>query len=217
MDEVIRIGHSHNIPIVVDAAGEVYPTDKLSSYAKSGADLVAYGAKYFGAVNSSGLLTGRKDLVDLARKHSFIGFESNNLRSIGRPMKVDRQEVIGVYAALQEWITMNHEDRFASYEARVSRLSAKLREIPNIQLSNNPPQGPVQGLLVRLDVDKIGKGPGQVVAELKAGNPSIWVRSPQQSPDSYPTGETGFIIHMPQLKEGGEDIIAERLKEILGS
>jgi L-seryl-tRNA(Ser) seleniumtransferase len=217
LDEVIRIGHAHGIPIIVDAAGQVYPTDLLSSYVKMGADLVAYGAKYFGAVNSGGLLTGRKDLVGIARRHSFIGFEAHDIRSMGRPMKVDRQEVIAVYAALREWLSMNHEDRFASYETRVSNLRAALKEIPNIETANHPARGPVDGVLVRLDIEKLGKTAGEVVEELRASNPSIWVRSPQTRPDEYPPEETGFVIRMPQLKEGGEDAIVERLREILRS
>ncbi len=217
LEEVIRIGHSHNIPIVVDAAGEVYPTDKLSKYVKMGADLVAYGAKYFGAVNSSGLLTGRKDLVDAARSHSFIGFESGDSNAFGRPMKVDRQEVIAVYAALREWLTMNHEDRFAGYEVRVADMREELRGVANIQLSDFPEDGPVEGLLVKLDVAKLGKNAEDVVAELKAGNPSIWVRAPYGRPDYYPPGADSFAVRMHTLREGGEKVIAQRLIEILGS
>jgi len=215
IEEVIRIGQAHNIPVIVDAAGEVYPTDKFGRYVKMGAKLAAYGAKYFGAVNSSGMLVGDKDLVEIARAHSFIGFESSASRSIGRPMKVDRQEVIAVYAALREWLTMNHEDRFASYEVRVARQRAELKDIPNIEMHDFPEQGPTMGLLVRMDTAKVGKTAGEVVAELKTGNPSIWVRSPQQRPDEYPDGENGFIILMHLLKEGGEKVIAERLAGIL--
>ena len=67
IEEVIRIGQAHDIPVIVDAAGEVYPTDKFGRYVKMGAKLAAYGAKYFGAVNSSGMLVGDKDLVEIAR------------------------------------------------------------------------------------------------------------------------------------------------------
>jgi seryl-tRNA(Sec) selenium transferase len=73
IEDVIDIGHSKNIPIIVDAAGQVYPIENLSKYVKMGADLVAYGAKYFGSVNSSGMLTGRKELIEIARTHSLIG------------------------------------------------------------------------------------------------------------------------------------------------
>lgn len=209
LEEVIRIGHSHNIPIIVDAAGQVYPTENLSKYVKMGADLVAYGAKYFGAVNSSGMLTGRKDLVRVARKHSFIGFEAEKIRSFGRPMKLDRQEIIAVYAALREWLTMNHEDRFAAYEQRISFLRQSLRGIPGIQLQDYPDQGPADGLRITVDPAKVGKTAAQVVEELRRGNPSIWVREDVEN--------NSFAVRMPTLKEGGEKTIAERLKQVLKS
>ncbi len=217
IEEVIRVAHSHHIPVIVDAAGQVYPTDLLSKYVQMGADLVAYGAKYFGSVNSSGILTGRADLVDIARKHSFIGFESGGSDSFGRPMKVDRQEVVGVYAALREWLTTNHEDRFEAYEVRIAALKTDLDDIPHIELSRHstPPGGPAEGLLVQLDFQALGKTAIDVVNELRAGNPSIWVRSPNARPDDYPEGQNSFVIRMPTLKEGGEKIIAQRLREIL--
>lgn len=217
IEEVIRVAHSHNVPVIVDAAGQVYPTDLLSKYVKMGADLVAYGAKYFGAVNSSGILTGRGDLVDIARKHSFIGFEAADSDSFGRPMKVDRQEVAGVYAALREWLTTNHEDRFEAYEVRIAALQANLETLPHIELArhSNPPGTPAEGLLVHLDSQTLGKTAIDVVNELKAGNPSIWVRSPNARPDDYPEGQNSFVIRMPTLKEGGEKVIAQRLREIL--
>jgi L-seryl-tRNA(Ser) seleniumtransferase len=217
IEEVIRVAHSHNVPVIVDAAGQVYPTDLLSKYVKMGADLVAYGAKYFGAVNSSGILTGRGELVDIARKHSFIGFEDSESGSFGRPMKVDRQEVVGVYAALREWLTTNHEDRFAIYEERIEGLKRDLGDIPHIELSNHshPPGSPAEGLLVHLDHRSLGKTAIDVVNELRDGNPSIWVRSPNARPDDYPEGQNSFVIRMPTLKEGGEKVIAQRLRDIL--
>lgn len=208
LEQVIDIGHDHDLPIIVDAAGEVYPTDKLSRYAKSGADLVAYGAKYFGSVNSSGILTGRKDLVDIARSHSFIGFEDSPVRSFGRPMKVDRQEVVAVYGALREWLTMNHEDRFSMYEMRVNSLRKDLPDMEGVTLSEHPEGSPVEGLMVTIDPDQTGKTAEMVIEELKGGNPSIWVR---ELPE-----EDSLVIRMQTLKQGGEKIIAQRLREILG-
>ena len=208
IEQVIEIGHSRDIPIIVDAAGQVYPTDLLSRYVKMGADFVAYGAKYFGAVNSSGVLTGRKDMVDVARSHSFIGFESTPVRSFGRPMKVDRQEVVAVYGALREWLTMNHEDRIAGYEARVSAIRPSLSDIDGITLEDFTPDGPLEGLTVISDPDVTGMTGAEIVEELRAGNPSIWVRESD-------LGDR-FAIRMMTLKEGGERVIVDRLKEILG-
>ena len=208
LEQVIEIAHSRDVPVIVDAAGQVYPTDLLSRYVKMGADLVAYGAKYFGAVNSSGVLTGRKDMVDIARAHSFIGFEASPVRSFGRPMKVDRQEVIAVYGALREWLTMNHEDRIAGYEARVAALRPMLSGIDGITLEDFTPDGPLEGLTVISDSDVTGMTGAEIVEALRDGNPSIWVRESD-------LGDR-FAIRMMTLKEGGEEVIADRLKEILG-
>ncbi len=207
IEDVIRIGHSRGVPIIVDAAGQVYPVENLSKYARMGADLVAYGAKYFGAVNSSGLLTGRKDLVSIARTHSSIGFESTPVKSFGRPMKLDRQEVVAVYAALREWLTTNHENRFAEYEARIASLRAEIGDIPGVTFFETPEDGPPDGLRLMIDPDAVGKTAEEVGEELKAGNPSIWVRQP--------VGPDGLVFRMPTLKTGGEKVIAQRLRELL--
>ena len=169
---------------------------------------MAYGAKYFGAVNSSGILTGRKDLVSVARSHSFIGFEDSPVRSFGRPMKVDRQEVVAVYGALREWLTMNHEDRFASYEARIDTMRNELPQFEGVTFSDYPPDAPAEALMLTIDPEKAGKSAQDVIDELKDGNPSIWVR---ELPE-----EKSLAIRMLTLKEGGEHIIAQRLREILG-
>ena len=208
LESVIEIGHANDVPIIVDAAGQVYPTDLLSKYVKMGADLVAYGAKYFGAVNSSGILTGRGDLVDVARSHSFIGFEATPTRSFGRPMKVDRQEVVSVYGALRAWLTMNHEDRFAAYEARVSAIRAGLAGIGGISLEDLADDGPVEGLTVIVDEDAAGMTGADVVEELRAGNPSVWVRE-------FDSGDR-FGIRLLTLSEGAETVIIDRLRQILG-
>ena len=208
LEEVIQIGHSYGIPIIVDAASQVYPTDKLSQYVKMGADLVAYGAKYFGSVSSSGILTGRKDLVDSAMSQSFANFETSPLRTFGRPMKLDRQEIVAVYAALREWLSMNHEDRFDLYESRISNLRSELAGISCIEMSDYPDQGPKDGLKITINPSKTQKTKSEVIEELRSSNPSIWVRDWDEI--------ESFIVTMPQLKEGGEKIIARRLGGILG-
>jgi L-seryl-tRNA(Ser) seleniumtransferase len=208
LETVIEVGHANEVPIIVDAAGQVYPTDLLSRYVKMGADLVAYGAKYFGSVNSSGILTGSEELVGVARSHSFVGFEASTIRSFGRPMKVDRQEVVAVYGALRAWLTMNHEDRFAAYEARVATLRSGLSGLSGVALEELADDGPVEGLIVVVDPDAAGKTGADVVEELRDGNPSIWVRE-------FDSGDR-FGIRLLTLTEGAEEVIIDRLREILG-
>ena len=89
------------MPVLIDAAGEVYPPEKMSKYVKMGADLVGYGGKYFGGFNSSGLLLGKKELIKAARLHTFMGYETiTGHLPIGRGLKLDRQEIIGTYVAV---------------------------------------------------------------------------------------------------------------------
>ena len=124
-------------------------------------------------------------------------------------MKIDRQEVIAVYAALREWLTMNHEDRFAVYEARITTLSGDLAGVGGIGMSSFPADGPADGLRIEVDADATGKTAADVVAELQAAIPAFWVRY------NADADADAFIVRMGTLKDGGEKTIAERLREIL--
>ena len=203
LEEVIRIGKRRGVPIIVDAAAQVYPVENLRKYPAMGADLVCYGAKYFGAPNSSGILCGRKDLVEAAALHGFIGFETTPHRTFGRPMKLDRQEIIAVVVALREWMTMDHQARFESYERRVRNLQRELEGIPNIEVT---PQGsPVTGLNITVDEKVLGKTAAEIVNALQEGTPSIRVRSQADT----------ITISAVTIMDGDELAIADRLKCLL--
>jgi L-seryl-tRNA(Ser) seleniumtransferase len=217
--DVIRIAHARGLPVVVDAAGQVYPTERLSKWAQMGADLVAYGAKYFGALNSSGILVGKRELVQAARDNSFIGFEAKKIRAFGRPMKLDRQSVVATYVALREWLTMDHEARIHGYERRLAPIQAKLGGLPGVRLARFPEQGLMEGLRVIVDPKAAKMTAQQVVQKLKEGKPKIWVRQFAGDPGScrarQDTGDDSFIIRIQTVRESDEDIIADRLKALL--
>jgi len=203
LEEVIRVGHRHGVPIIVDAAGQVYPLERLKLYTGMGADLVGYGAKYFGAPNSTGVLCGREDLVQAAASHGFIGFEASPYRSFGRPMKLDRQEIVAVVVALREWMEMDHPARFEGYARRVRRLQDALGELPHVELA--PDGDPVTGLRIALDESALGKSAAEIAAALKEGDPSIWVN----------TQKGAIVVSTRTLVDGDEAVIADRLKELL--
>src|SRR5438874_2088177 len=134
--DVQAIAHDQSVPVLVDAAGRVYPLDRFRNYARGGADLVAFGAKYLGALNASGILCGRRDLVEAAVLHGFIGFETNAWeKSFGRPLKLDRQTIVAVVAALEEWFEIDHDARLAGYERRLQALAAELDGAPGVTIS----------------------------------------------------------------------------------
>jgi len=203
LEEVIRIGKRHHIPIIVDAAAQVYPVEDMKKYTAMGADLVCYGAKYFGAPNSTGILCGRRELVEAAALHGFIGFESSPYRTLGRPMKLDRQEIIAVVVALREWMAMDHQARFEGYERRVRAFQKELEGIPHIEVTL---QGsPVTGLRIALDEQALGKTAAQIAEALREGDPSIWLHAQADT----------ITVSVSTLMDGDELIIAEGVKRLL--
>src|SRR5262249_2728438 len=74
--EVLKIAHGKDVPVLVDATGQIYPLQRFTSFTRLGADLVCFGAKYIGAVNSSGILCGNRELIEAASMQSFIGYET---------------------------------------------------------------------------------------------------------------------------------------------
>lgn len=176
--EVVPIGKKHSIPVIVDAAPQVYPLHLMLSYPRMGADLVCFGAKYFGAPNSTGILCGRRDLVESAAAQSFIGFESSPYRTVGRPLKVDRQEVIAVVVALQEWFSMDHEARAVDCEGKARTIVDGLQGLEGVNAYTAPERsGPARGLPCTVVRSRIpGKDAASLATLLREGNPRIWVR-----------------------------------------
>ena len=207
LEEAVKVAHRNGLPAIADAAAQLYPLDFFMRNAQA-ADLVCFGGKYVGAPHSTGFLCGRSDLVKSASDQGFIGFQTGGGQALGRAMKVDRQDVVALVAALRTWLTMNHEDRLMEYDSRLSVVQRSLRSIPGVEariarvshyfgLSLN----------VSLDVEKIGKTAHRVARELDEGEPRIWV----MTDDSSDT----FTVNAHALNEGEDKIVAERLSEAL--
>ena len=206
LEDVVRITHANNIPVIVDAASEVYPLDIMRKYPDMGADLIGYGAKYIGSTHSSGILCGRKDLIESALLQSFIGYETSPYYTLGRSMKIDRQEVIAVVVALREWFSMDHDARLAQYKTRSDALLADLKDIPNITVEWSPDVRSLHtGVLITVDEAALGKTAAQIREDLRQGNPCIWTRGAQNK----------FRIAVTNFIDDDQQIVTERLKEIL--
>ncbi|MBC8457904.1 MAG: hypothetical protein H8D67_07910 [Deltaproteobacteria bacterium] len=203
MEDVLQIGKKHNVPVILDAAAHNYPVELLKKYTGMGVDLVCYGAKYFGAPNSTGILCGRKDLVESASMQGFIGFETNPFRPFGRPLKLDRQEIIAVVVALREWVSMDHQTRFETYDKRVKNLQREFENVPNVEAT---PQGsPATSLRLTFDETALGKTAAEIADALREGNPSIWTHA----------SANNITFSTLTIVDGDEQIIAGRLKSLL--
>jgi len=206
--EVISIAHESGVPVLVDAAGRVYPLDKFRSYARDGADLVAFGAKYLGALNASGILCGRKDLVDAAVQHGFIGFETTAWeKSFGRPLKLDRQTIVAVVTALQEWLETDHDARLAGYERRLKAMAAELDGAPGVTIDLVKGDGPSPRVLrLSFDPARGRHDAASVLNKLWSGVPAIAVGR---------DGDSAITINPVTLREEDDGVVASRLGELI--
>jgi D-glucosaminate-6-phosphate ammonia-lyase len=206
-DQVLEIAHRKGVPVLTDAAGQVYPLDRMRSYTKRGADLVAFGAKYIGSVHSSGILCGRKALVDAAVPQGFIGFETvGERRTFGRPLKLDRQEIVGVVTAVQEWFSMDHDKRVAELEQRLVGLQRALQAAPGLTFEILRREGNApRTLRIQLDPARARRDAPSLVAGLRDGTPMILVAA-----------DAGSITVNPSTVRPEDDpVVAARLRELL--
>ena len=206
--DVVAVAKRKGTRVIVDAASEIYPIERMHYVAQSGADLVCFGAKYLGAQNSAGILCGSKQYIQNAKSHSFIGYEAQLSRGMGRGYKLDRQEVIGVTVAVREWLTMDHEERIQQQFDRIATITKAIADLPNIQTEQA--WNPEREAWVQLRITVDGADDDKLKAlcqELRDGEPSIWLR---------PTFEGGQIAVMVNtLNEGETEIVAQRLREVL--
>ena len=99
----IAIAHRHGVPLVVDAAAQLPPVENLWRFTGMGADLALFsGGKGLCGPQSSGLVLGRQDLIDA------IAFNANPRMAIGRPMKVGKEEIAGLLAAVKRYLALDH-------------------------------------------------------------------------------------------------------------
>ena len=206
LPEVVGIAGRKGVAVLLDAAAEVYPLERMRERARSGADLVCFGGKYFGSTHSTGVLCGRKEMVEAATLNNFIAYEAKDNRCLGRGYKVDRQEVIGTVVALKEWFTMNHEERFSVQERRIETIAEGLASIPRANAQRMWERwGPWKRLRIDLDEAALGKTTASIVEALREGDPSIRV---------FVVGNQMYVaVH--NLREGEDKVIAERLRQLL--
>ena len=208
LEDTIEIAHDKGVPVLVDAAGQIYPLDLFGSYVRMGADFQCTAAKYMGAPQSTGLAFGSVDMIHKLALQSFGSYEGRRIRGVGRPQKVDRQEMVGAVAAVRRWMTMNHEDRLAETELKCRNMLKPLQNIPGVtsELIDNIIGHQPYGVTLELDSALAGLAAEDVVNRLKAGDPPIWTRIRE--------GDTGIILHAFGLNEGEDEVVGQRIAEL---
>ena len=205
LEDTIEIAHARNVLVTVDAAGQIYPLENFGKYVRMGADFQCIAAKYMGSPQSTGLALGSEEMIRKIGLQAFASYEGRRVRGVGRPQKVDRQEMIGAVAAVRHWMTMNHEDRLADSERRTRAILGAVVGIPGLraELIDNVIGHQPYGLKLWVDPAVAGFDIYDLRDRLKDGDPPVWTRV---------RDEDDFIaIHMFGLNPGEETTVGERI------
>src|SRR5688500_7068086 len=118
--EFVELGKKHGVPTMNDAAADVPPVDNLWKYTAMGFDLVTFsGGKGIRGPQSAGLLLGRKDLIAAARLNG-----PPNGNTVGRGMKVNKEEMLGMLVALEMFLQKDHARERREFDQRAEAIRA---------------------------------------------------------------------------------------------
>ena len=202
-EEFVAICKRNKIPSFIDCAANIPPVENLFKHQKTGFDLITFsGGKMLRAPQSSGLLMGRKDLIEAA-KLNYDPYEC----PIGRPMKVSKEEMFGLYVALKAYLANDHEKEWKDWLARTRRIASVLETLPTVKAEtfvNPEARNHFPSLRVSWDQTKVKITPQEVNEALKTGTPRIEANATSM-----------LLIAVVTLKPEQVDIVAKRVKEIL--
>lgn len=222
---VVEVAHDNDLPVIVDAAAELPPTTKLTRYIDTGADLVAFsGGKAIRGPQTTGILAGRKDLVESATLQSLPSgvaeetwengppsklVKTDNLpgmprHGIGRPMKVGKEELIGLIRALELYIEEDDEELLDDWNARAERIYDKLAESSQLEVIVMEEEDPAAVSTVQVELDGAGITAATLIQRLINENPRIYV-------DESRMQENTFTINPKCLSDEEADYVCERI------
>jgi uncharacterized pyridoxal phosphate-dependent enzyme len=230
-DKLVRevaIAKEHNVPMLLDDAAGIPPADNLKLYARMKIDLYTFsGGKGLQGPQCSGVLLGRKDLIEAALRNS-APWEG----AVCRPMKVGKEEVIGCLTAVETWLKIDPKKLYAEWNARVNRIGKLVETVPGVKTEiyipddgNRYPTLKVSwdqqawGFTLADCVQQLRQG-DPVIEVLGADNPSLVpaVREGIQKPNTKERKETDHIELVSMTIQPGEEmIVGQRLRAILGA
>ena len=215
-EDWVRVAHEHKVPCFNDAAADVPPISNLWKYTEMGFDLVTFsGGKGLRGPQCSGLLLGRKDLIDAAKKNN-----SPNSNTVGRGLKVAKEEIVGLVAAVDWFLKQDDAAMEAEYRRRADLIAKELSSIPTVQTQIFVPEvaNHVPHLLITYDQSRVKITGAEVMQKMRQGDPHIELNpSTGGSPASagLPGGPNTIVVGVWMLQPGEEKIVAKRLREVL--
>ncbi|MCA9744024.1 MAG: aminotransferase class V-fold PLP-dependent enzyme [Deferribacteres bacterium] len=209
--QVAEIAHEYEKPVIVDAA-QVPPAGSFSQYLREGADLVIFsGGKLLRGPQTSGLILGRKDLIQACTLN-----DGPNIKSIGRGMKVSKESIVGLIKAIEIYLRTDQQKKIAVWEEKVNYLQRVLSAIADSELKRVVPLEagqPVPYLELRWPQDNVFMSYKRLVEQMLAGEPSVAVRLVEEGFSDVASTHIRLAVHT--LKDGEEKIVAQKIKALL--
>jgi L-seryl-tRNA(Ser) seleniumtransferase len=196
LEEFCEICHAKGVPVIVDAASEY----DLRSFLARGADIVVYSGHKFLSGPTSGIVTGRKDLVRAAYLQN---------RGVARAMKVGKESIAGTMAALDAWEKRDHAGIRRREEAALNLWKDALQGIPGVgaEIIPDPTSNPLDRLQVFVRPESRFTAAG-LASALAAGSPPVIVRN-------HEVERGHFFLDPCNLHPGEAEIVAEQLRAVL--
>lgn len=203
-EEWVALGMKHNIPTAIDIAADVPPVENLWKFNDMGFSyVVVSGGKAMRGPQSAGLLMGKKDIIAAARLHMPPrGF------NIGRGMKVNKEEILGMYVALEKFIAQDHDKVWKGWEAGIASIDHVVKKMEGVttEVTVNPLGNHTPTLKISWDNNKVRMSGKELQEKMRNGSPSIEVGG---------GGPNNIQVTVWMMKPGQEKIVAKRLQEEL--
>jgi L-seryl-tRNA(Ser) seleniumtransferase len=205
-EEWLQLAAKHNLPATIDIAADVPPVSNLWKFNDMGFSFVALsGGKAIRGPQSAGILMGKKDIIAAALLNN-----SPNGVTIGRGMKVNKEEILGMYAALDNYIKQDHEKEWKMWEDSIAVINDAVKNIKGVttEITVPPIANHTPKLKIVWDKNIIKMTRENFGDKLRTGNPSIEVIS-------WGDEDNSISLTVFMLKKGEEKIVAGRIKEEL--
>ncbi len=201
--DMVPVARRHGVPVLVDAAADILVSP--DPYLAAGADLVAYsGGKILRGPQTAGLLLGREDLVRAAFANS------SPHHAFGRPMKVSKEEIVGMTVAVESWVQRRDiEAEYREWRQWYAHTAERVTSVAGVSAEVKGPTrgGPFPTLTIAWDPQQIGVTAGELHDILMQGDPPIQTHAAGSGHE--------FRLRPVALKDGEYKIVAERLTEAL--
>jgi L-seryl-tRNA(Ser) seleniumtransferase len=217
-EDWVRVAHKHGAPCFNDAAADVPPIANLWNYTEMGFDLVAFsGGKGIRGPQCTGLLLGKKDLIEAAQQNN-----SPNSNTVGRGMKVGKEEIIGLVAAVDWFLEQDDARLEAEFRKRAGLIAERVQSVPSVEarIFIPPVANHVPHLLVTYDLNRVKITATEVMQKMREGNPRIELNpATGGGPASagLPGGNNVIVVGVWMLQPGEDQIVAKRLQEVLAA